>query len=112
MGFKPNKKLKTTVSKKIIKGLDRAAITYQNEVKQQLSGPRSKKKLGVVTGSLRRSVQVDRSNINNGKVKIGSNLVYAPVHELGYESITARPYFMPALKKVKKNMLSKFKNSL
>lgn len=54
--------------------------------RKYLRGPRPGK-LGVVTGSLLRSLRVDRRGLPFA-VEIGSDLVYAPVHEFG---ATIRP---------------------
>lgn len=79
----------------IKKGLDAAAVHLQAEVKKTLSKSTSPSKPGtppgVKTGTLRRSIQVDRSK-NKGKrprVRVGTNLVYARIHEFG-GTITAK----------------------
>ena len=48
------------------------------------------------TGTLRRSIRVDRSGIPR-YVDVGSDLVYAAVHELGGRHTQPRPFLAPAL---------------
>jgi phage gpG-like protein len=50
------------------------------------------------TGALRRSIGVDETEIPF-RVTVGSNLVYAAVHELGVDPFPPRPYLAPALEK-------------
>lgn len=135
MAFKPNQNLSEKVKQKLEVGLDRAAIVLQNKVKDNLSGPKTNKKLGVRTGNLRR-IQIDRSGISNLTVRVGTNnTFYARIHEFGgvikaktakflsfkiggkWRSkksviIPARPYFRPAIKSSKKKMLKQFKDLL
>lgn len=65
-----------------------------------MSGPRPQR-IDVVTGTLRRSIAVDRGRLPF-EVAVGSNVVYAPVHEFGSRNgrIPARPYLQPALRDV------------
>lgn len=130
--FRKNPNCEKACWDKITKALDRAAILYQGEVKQQLSGPHSSKKLGVKTGHLRRSIQIDRTHVKNGKIRVGTNVKYSRIHEFGgvikaktagllhfkIENfwhtaksviIPARPFMRPALKKTKKAMVQMFK---
>lgn len=92
MKYQSNRKqVDAAIERGLIRGLDAAAILYQAGVKQALSkhggpGPSpAGSPPAVQTGTLRRSVQVDRSK-NKGKhpkVRIGTNLVYARIHEFG-----------------------------
>lgn len=138
MSVKNNPNFDNQLKEEIKKGLDRAAIIFQNEVKQKLSentSPSSAgKSPGVKTGALRRSIQIDRSQINKLRIRVGTNLVYAKIQEYGgiisakkskflrflvggkfiskkTVNLPARPYFRPALKNVFNKMkkeLSKF----
>ncbi|MEM6504803.1 MAG: HK97 gp10 family phage protein [Planctomycetota bacterium] len=89
MEYKSNRPaINKAIQAGIQKGLDAAAIHLQGEIKKTLSGsspaPHSKPP-GVKTGTLRRSIQVDRSR-NRGKrpvVRVGTNLQYAKIHEFG-----------------------------
>ena len=97
MKFKSNRKrVIKQINQGVIRGLDAAAIHYQSKVKQTLnqrgsnrSGPGGPSAPGQPpakqTGKLSRSAQVDRSK-NKGKrprVRIGTNIVYAPIQEFG-----------------------------
>jgi hypothetical protein len=71
------------------RGLDRALETIrENLIERRLSGagpfPPSQHKLGELTGDLQSSVYA-RSVIGGGRVTgiIGSDVIYAPVHEYG-----------------------------
>ena len=102
------------------RGLNRMALDIQSiATRKYLSGPRPVK-VDVVTGALRRSVRVDRGKLPRF-IEIGSDLVYAPVHEFGAKinargggfltfklrdgsfrrvrsvTIPARPWLQPAL---------------
>ena len=64
-----------------------------------LSGPRPHK-LGVVTGRLRSSVKGTAEIKGSNTIgHLGTNVVYAPAHELGYEprNLPARPFLVPAI---------------
>lgn len=71
--------------------VDRSAVILQIEIKRQLSGPRGPSAApqppGVGTGHLRRSVQIDRTNIavepNRPRVRVGPGAVYAAIQEFG-----------------------------
>ncbi|MGB0970434.1 MAG: hypothetical protein ACPGVG_05660 [Mycobacterium sp.] len=97
MKFKSNRKEAIKkINQGLIRGLDAAAIHYQGKVKQTLnqrgsnrSGPGGPSAPGQPpakqSGALGRSAQVDRSK-NKGKrpkVRIGTNLPYAPIQEFG-----------------------------
>ena len=107
--YKENPNAKSNIKKALVKGLDRSSIILQNEIKQNLSGPHSSKKLGVVTGNLRRSIQTDRSDIGNLSIRVGTNSVYSRIHEFGGLHMPARPYMRPAYKAVKGKMKEQFK---
>jgi hypothetical protein len=49
------------------------------------------------TGNLRASIAINRTELPRYAVTVGSNLVYAPVHEFGNRTTRARPYLQPAL---------------
>lgn len=56
------------------------------------------------TGELRRSIRVNRGPLPSA-IEIGSDLVYAPVHEFGSRArnIRPRPYLQPALEKASRD---------
>lgn len=71
--------------------------------------PALKDRLTSRTGSLRRSIRVNRSGLPR-HVDVGSDLVYARVHELGGRAgrggsvnLPPRPYLTPALEKINKD---------
>lgn len=53
------------------------------------------------TGTLRRSIRVNRSPLPFA-VEVGSDVVYAPVHELGSRTHPKRPFLAPALDEASK----------
>ena len=61
------------------------------------------------TGTLRRSIAIDKAGTPHF-ITIGSNLIYAGVHELGSKdgNTRARPYLKPALDDVSKKMAAIF----
>ena len=89
--------------------LDRSAIIAQSNIKELLSkhgaAPLSGKSTpsaagqppGLVTGSLRRSIQIDNSSNKGLKpaVLVGTNLVYGAVHEFGSNTHPKRPFVAP-----------------
>ena len=136
-GFKKNPQLDAILNQKIRDGLNRAAITLQNEIKLGLSLSSSPSQAGtppgVKTGTLRRSIQVDNSEIGNLRVRVGTNLKYARIQEFGgvvkasigkllhfkindmwhtVKSVIlpARPYIRPAIGRARDEMLKCFKD--
>lgn len=99
--------------------LDTAAVITKGSVQKQLSkhgvATGVAKKFGVTdkarssepgqppglrTGTLRRSIQIDRSQNKGDRpfVLTGSNLVYSRIHELGGPHHPKRPYLLPGLR--------------
>ena len=91
--------------------LRRAAELVIKEVKtQHLSGPKMPRgvgadssgfgnaTLGVVTGTLRRSIN-KKVSVTPGKISatVGTNVKYAPRHEFGQEGMPERPFLRPSL---------------
>ncbi len=70
-------------------------------VMNRLTGPRPRF-LGRITSRLATSISVIRGQKirNNIIAKIGTNVIYAPIHEFGDESrnIPARPYLQPGIR--------------
>lgn len=82
--------------------LRRAAFILQREIKLQLSKSASPSRPGrppgVGTGHLRRSIQVDDSEVEAKlRIRVGSNAVYARIQELGgtIEPVTAGALAVP-----------------
>lgn len=131
--FKKNINLEKNIKKKLEEGMVKAASVLQDKIKDNLSGPKTNKKLGVRTGNLRKSIKIDESDKSNLTVRVGTSVNYAKIHEFGgvikaktadklkfkiknkwhtakSVIINARPYFRPAIKQSKKRMLKEFKN--
>ncbi len=104
-------------------GVDEGAILMQREVKailtrySSLGGRKAStpaKALGLDSGTLNRSIQIDRRNIGDRaqpRAKVGSNLVYAAIHEFGGVAghgarIPKRPYMRPALANARSKVVS------
>ena len=70
-------------------GYEAVGLFYQGQVQRELRKNRSIAKPGTApgarTGTLARSVVIDRSRLNadNPSVRVGTNLVYARIHEFG-----------------------------
>lgn len=120
--FHPEKIVKAMLQD-ITNGVDRAAKLYLDAVDYELSRRSSNKGNGGIpspvgsppalkTGTLRRSVQHVPARVVKKEVraKVGSNLVYAPVHE--FSKKFPRPYFRPALNKTRRRMVSAINASL
>ena len=96
------RKLNAIAKDKVIRqSLFEGAIELTKWSKEKrLTGPRPKY-LGVVTGRLRSSVAATRALRRGNKYysAIGTNVKYAPVHELGgaKKNIPARPFLKPAI---------------
>lgn len=80
------------IERNTVKALDRSGVIVQREIKLQLSktgnvSGENPSKVGtppaVRTGHLRRSVQIDRSQIGRFRVRVGPGVIYARIHELG-----------------------------
>jgi phage gpG-like protein len=137
--FKKNPQINSILEKRLQEGLNRAAILLQNEIKMGLSLSTSPSKAGsppgVKTGTLRRSIQVDNSDISNLRVRVGTNIKYARIQEYGgvikskigkllhfkigdmWHTVKSvilppRPYIRPAIMKAKPDMLKCFKELL
>ena len=130
----------------VILGLDVVGILVQNAIKKGM-GEHGSGEGGtpspagsppaVQTGALRRSIQVDRSQVETKlRVRIGTNLIYAPIQEYGgtitaknapclaFEvapdeillvksvRLPARPYLRPGLKKAKRKVRLAFRKAL
>lgn len=72
----------------IKQGLDAAGVHLQREIRDSLNGqsPSSPgNPPGRRTGTLAKSIQVDRSGNRGARpvVRVGTNLEYAPIHEFG-----------------------------
>ena len=105
--------------------LSRVAVHFQGQVKRIFSkygtgkyGPPSPpgKPPGVRTGTLRRSIQIDRSKNKGPKpmIRVGTNLVYAPAHEFGSKvgNLPMRPFMRPAFDRSKRKMVKIYQDSI
>lgn len=90
----------TTRTAVITRALTDGAFHLQHWVqRERLTGPRPRY-LGVVSGRLRSSitVQAARKDDDNYVAKIGTNVIYAAIHEFGMEGrMPARPFLRPAI---------------
>lgn len=106
MAFK--ERLTDEISKKLLEFGIRAQATSK---KDYLSGPRPDK-LGVVTGRLRSSIALKfKKEENVSQIDLGSNVDYAPVHELGFTGTVSIRSFIRRIRSrdVKQKQFS-FKN--
>ena len=99
----------------VTRALQKAAFLVQKlaaEEKIKRSGPKDVVdpiQVTSRTGTLRRSISVDSAGTPHF-ITIGSNLIYAGVHELGSRdgNMRARPYLQPALDDVSARMAAIF----
>jgi len=88
----------------VFKGMKRALLLVESEAKQSFGRPDN---LKVRTGHLRRSIATRVERKGSGEVvgSIGSNVVYAAIHEFGGphprsttgKQMKKRPYIRPAI---------------
>jgi len=85
------------------RALIRSALDVQteaasNQIIRSSKGPVDAVRVTSRTGTLRRSIAVNRQDLPFA-ITIGSDLIYAPVHEFGSRkrNIPARPFLGPAL---------------
>lgn len=67
------------------------------------------------TGNLRRSIKEERADESTSTsiiYNVGTNVVYAPAQEFGYQHIPARPYLRPALDQDGKEAVEVIKNAV
>jgi phage gpG-like protein len=84
--FVPNPAFMANLENKVRKGLARMSIGFQGELKKTLTGASPSKPgdpPGTETGSLRRSVQVDMTDLPNMQTRVGTNLPYGRYLEYG-----------------------------
>lgn len=90
--------MKEKTNRAILKGM-REGMFYIEVKSKELFGKPGRPR--VITGHLRRSIMSKVEQVKNKfKGIIGSNVVYAAVHEFGHKrmNIPARPYIGPAIK--------------
>jgi phage gpG-like protein len=87
------KKLEAATKESVLReGLGDAAQYVAGWSKKWVSGPRSKTRLGVITGNLHASIvgskagEIEKSG-NSYIARIGTNIVYARIHEFGFDGI-------------------------
>lgn len=88
--------------------LYRDANEVRNEIIDQLSHPGTGRVYGnhqasapgqspaVDTGRLRQSIDIDDSKISSLKIRVGTNVQYAPALEYGSRTIAPRPFLRTA----------------
>jgi HK97 gp10 family phage protein len=115
------------IKKRAAAAVDLAATELQSAMKLQLSTAGTGRKHAtlryqssapgnppaVQTGHLRRSVQVDRSQVaSNLRATVGTNVPYGRYLEFGTRKMAARPWARPAIAVWKKTILPKLKGIL
>lgn len=111
--YKNNPDFRNAIRNQIVRGIDRASIALQSDLKQVLSTSPSPsapgQPPGVDTGTLRRSVQVDRSQVDSElKARVGTNVEYARPLEYGTINMAARPWMRPTVTTFKDKLASYF----
>jgi HK97 gp10 family phage protein len=74
------KKAKSALDRELNGALLKAGLVVAGQAQRNVSGPRPDR-LGVVTNRLRSSISAVL--VANGRVKVGTNVVYAAIHEYG-----------------------------
>lgn len=112
--YRENPEFRKNIRKQIAEGVDRAASALQSDIKRTLSispSPSSPgQPPGVDTGTLRRSVQIDRSRVDSDLLaRVGTNVEYGRYLEYGTIKMAARPWLRPTLSKFKGKIASFFR---
>lgn len=89
MALKTNKNTLNRLIKEMKKTLSTASDIYIDGIK---------KLTPVDSGKLKASIKIDKSDIDNLKVRIGTEVKYASAVEFGTSKQSAQPYFRPAIK--------------
>ncbi len=84
------------------------ALLSQTAQDVYMSGPRGKTRIAERSGALKRSMRVDESRLPYS-IRLGSDLVYAPVHE--FANGGARSYLRRAYRSLAGKIRIKFKES-
>lgn len=84
----------------------------EKELSRSTSPSRPGKPPGSVTSNLKNSITIDKTDIKNGTIRIGSDLPYAAIQEFGgmtnHAVLPPRPYLRPALAKNIKKIVKEF----
>ena len=92
------KKNSAWVARALVKAaLETQKIAAKEKIKRGGKGPPVPHILTSRTGTLRRSIRVNRASLPTA-IEVGSDLIYAVVHELGGRFHPPRPFLDPALK--------------
>jgi phage gpG-like protein len=83
-------------------GLKVQSVAAEKKIERGGPGPPLPDRLTSRTGTLRRSIRVDRGELPTA-IEIGTDLVYGAVHELGSRTHPKRPFLAPALQAVSKD---------
>ena len=108
--FVMNKRVLNKLMRNTEKKLDLAGNVLTLEVKKNLSGPQTSKKLGKISGTLQDSIKQNNNEIKQGRVKVETDVPYAPIHEFGSLQFPARPFMRVAIKTAKQKITKLFKN--
>lgn len=110
--IKKNPKFDQILDRSIKDGLLNASEFLKSEIKKKLGSsggtsspgqPPSKQ-----SGDLQDSIQIDKSNINNKRTRIGSDEDYAAALEGGNSRIAPRPFLRPAFRENKAGVIREF----
>lgn len=89
MGLKKNPNTIKRLIKEMKKSLNAASDVYEDGIK---------KLAPVDSGKLRDSITTDKSDIDNLKVRVGTEVKYAKFVEFGTSKRSPSPFFRPAIK--------------
>lgn len=110
--IKRNPNFDKILNTKIKEGLLNASEFLKKEIKKKLDSSGGESSPGQPprkqSGDLQKSIQIDKSNINNKRTRIGSDKDYAAALEGGTGSQAPRPYLRPAFRDNKAGVLREF----
>lgn len=93
--FKNLEALKDKLGDGLLKGVRNAMFFAEGASKKRFGTTGN---LNVLSGRLRSSIKTDVRRMGNEIIgTIGSNVIYAKVHELGLGNMPARPFLRPAI---------------
>jgi len=116
--FKFSQKFKNELFDNSTKALESSGDILKEAIEKELSTSSSPSRPGTppgsVTGALKNSITIDKTDLNKGTITIGSDLPYAAIQEWGgtanHSILPARPYLRPALAKNIKKIVKEFEN--
>lgn len=100
MSFTPNPNLESILEKKFKDALIDAGEVLKDKVKANAP---------VDSGDLKRSIELDKSDMNKFEIKVDSDEDYAKAVEYGTRHKVANPFMRSALNESKDKILKEFK---